>query len=406
MVYKRPVKAIEAFRETIHALRKIGIPGPEKEAELIFKELLLIDPVRLYRDNPKLSAEQTRQLKDALKRRKYREPIQYIIGHVSFYGLKILVGPGVLIPRPETELLVHEALKKIKKANPKILDLCTGTGAIALALAKNLPGSDVTGVDISEAALSWAEKNRVLNGIENARFLKGDLFAPVKGIRFDLITANPPYIKGTVMKELAPEIKDWEPEVALTPGPEGLEIIEKIIASARDYLMPGAPLLIEIAGGTDPEILKGLAETSGLRFEAVLKDYAGMERIFMAKRRADKKKGALRPPFKLLRILKLERINKEHYQDHDQGIDGQGFYHRQTDDQSRGDLSRSAGIPCHTFAGAAEADTLADAGAQSRKTYAYGASKDGHGVITDLASASRGSGSGRGLISSEGKRCR
>lgn len=275
--------ALEAFRFAINTLRKAGVPDPEIEAEAIFKELLGLDLLKIYRDNPDIIPAQKRKLEKVLLRRKKREPLQYIIGHVDFMGLEILVGKGVLIPRPETELVTKEALDLLSpKKNPEILELCSGSGAIALALARNLPRSEVLAVEISEKALKYAKKNKKLNKIKNVKLLKGNLYGPVKGKLFDLIIANPPYIEDKLIKTLAPEVKDWEPLVALRGGPDGLEIIRKIINGAPGHLKPGGILVLELASGMGKKVLSPLAKRAGLKDIQVKKDFAGLTRIFSA----------------------------------------------------------------------------------------------------------------------------
>lgn len=277
--------ALEAFRSAINALKKAGIPDPEIEAEAIFKEILGFDLLKIYRDNPVLQSAQELKLKKTLERRRKREPLQYIVGHVEFLGLEILVGKGVLIPRPETELVTKEALERLSsQKNATILELCSGSGAIALALAKNLPKSDVIAVEISDKAFKYAEKNKKLNKVKNVRFLKGNLYEPVKGMLFDMIIANPPYIKDEQMKTLAPEVKDWEPLIALSGGPDGLDIIRKIMAGAPGHLKPGGILIQELGAGMGKRILSPLTQKAGLRAVQVKKDLAGLTRIFIARK--------------------------------------------------------------------------------------------------------------------------
>ena len=295
MKEQQTVRALEALKHAIDFLAGLGIEEAKEEARAILKDGLGIDTLVLYRDNPPLSSEDIRKLNGILERRKRREPLQYILGFVWFYGLKIRVGSGALIPRPETEILVKEALALADKFRTGgksenegrrigVLDLCTGSGAIALALAKNLPEAAVTAVDISEDALAWAEKNRELNGAENLRLLKGDLFGPVGQMRFCIITANPPYIKDRLIESLEPEVSCWEPRMALSGGETGLAFTEDIIREAPEHLEPGGYLLMEMAGGTDTGLLAGMAAQSGLRMENIIKDMAGWERVFIARK--------------------------------------------------------------------------------------------------------------------------
>lgn len=278
-------RALDALKYAIGFLSGLGIQGAREEARAILKDGLGIDMLVLYRDNPPLSSEETEKLGEILERRKKREPLQYILGFVWFYGLKIMVGSGALIPRPETEILVREALDRTdKNRRINVLDLCTGSGAIALALAKNLPLAEVTAADISGGALAWAEKNRKLNGAENVRLVEGDLFCPVGQARFGLITANPPYIKDRLIETLEPEVNCWEPRVALSGGEDGLAFTEEILRRAPSHLEPGGYLLIEMAGGTDTGLLAEIAAQCGLQVENAVKDLAGWERVLIARK--------------------------------------------------------------------------------------------------------------------------
>ena len=244
-----------------------------------------MDVLRLYRDNPPLSPDQFQRLEAILERRKKREPLQYILGFVWFYGFKILIGRGALIPRPETEILVEEALKRAEKGSEiKILDLCTGSGAIALALAKNLPRASILATDISAEALAWARKNQQEYGAENIKFIGGDLFGPVKDATFDLICANPPYIKEEKLGSLEPEVICWEPRIALSGGMDGLQFAARIVREAPVHLEQGGYLLMELAGGTETSSLAHAAGEAGLEVEAVVRDLAGWGRVFIARK--------------------------------------------------------------------------------------------------------------------------
>ena len=284
---RRPheLRARDALKLVADTLKGIGIPGAAGEARVILRDGLGMDMIRIYRDDPPLSAIQLRKLNRILARRKKREPLQYILGFVWFYGLRIRVGKGALIPRPETETLVEEALGLAGSIKAlKILDLCTGSGAIALALARNLPDAEVLATDISSDALRWAERNARENAAKNVRFLKGDLFAPVEGALFDIITANPPYITDSMLATLEPEIVCWEPGLALGGGPDGLDFVKRIISGAAAHLTHGGYLLIEVAAGTDPDLLASLSREAGLGMQALVRDLAGLERVFIARK--------------------------------------------------------------------------------------------------------------------------
>jgi release factor glutamine methyltransferase len=223
---------------------------------------------------------------------------------VEFHGLKIRVGQGVLIPRPETELLAEEVIKAISTSNPpftkselKILDLCTGSGCLALAIAKHFPDAEVYGTDISKDAIRYAKENARLNDIRNVTFLKGSLFEPLKQImfsdvqsfKFDVIVSNPPYIRSGDMPNLQPEINKWEPRNALDGGGDGLRYYRTILSEAPKYLTPPCPplprggwgggvIFLEIGEGQAEEVLV-IAMQNGFCNISVIKDYAGIERI-------------------------------------------------------------------------------------------------------------------------------
>jgi release factor glutamine methyltransferase len=281
------MNAIDKLKEAKGILSNAGIENPERDAESVLAHCMGIERVILYRDNTDISDEMNAQIDALLKRRTGREPLQYILGYTEFHGLKIKVGPGVLIPRPETELLAEEAITtiancKLQNLKLKILDLCTGSGCIALALAKAFPDALVYGADMSADALGYAKENAGLNNIKNIIFPQGDLFNPVKDMQFEMIASNPPYIRKDDMKLLQPEIRDWEPVAALDGGEDGLDYYRKIISGACDYLMENGFLMLEIGIGQS-EPIREIAEYEGFDKIQVLKDYAGIDRIVKLK---------------------------------------------------------------------------------------------------------------------------
>lgn len=266
-----------------------GIDGASKEAELLLAEVLGISRVDLLLKKIELTRSQSDELDALAKRRISGEPMQYILGYVEFYELKINVGPGVLIPRPETELLVEQVIKDRaqntedrEQSKMDILDLCTGSGCIGLALAKCLSSAMVYGVDRSEAALEYAKKNKEENSITNIKFYQGDLYEPVKGMRFDLIVSNPPYIAAEEIRELQIEIREHEPIAALNGGIDGLDFYRRILAEAPQYLKAGGMVVLEI-GINQAQGIKQLAEDAGFSSIKFIKDYSGIQRIAVAK---------------------------------------------------------------------------------------------------------------------------
>lgn len=277
------MKALDCLKEISRILASFGIESPYKEAEIILAECAEMERTRIYRDNPALPAWTIDKIREFLKRRGRREPLQYIIGHAEFCGMTINVGPGVLIPRPETELLVEEAVKTAGNQRSEvsgqmnILDLCTGSGCIALAIAKQLPESSVYGTDISERALKYAEENARLNDIRNVTFLQGSLFEPVQGMRFDLIVSNPPYIKNSALIYLQPEIKEWEPAEALAGGEDGMKFYRKILQASAGHLTGTGSIIME-AGFCGAEDIINAADASGFDIISMIKDYNGIDR--------------------------------------------------------------------------------------------------------------------------------
>lgn len=211
------------------------------------------------------------------------EPIQYIAGEAEFYGLPFRVTCDVLIPRPETEHLVETALRLASDfANPRIVDVGTGSGAIAVALAHTLKSDRVTGIDLSPAALTVARDNAARHGVP-VRFLQGDLLEPVAGESFDLIVSNPPYIPTTDRDTLSVEVRDHEPALALFAGEDGLFIYRRLIPAAHAHLRDNGYLALEIGYGQSTAIA-GLLAQSGFRDIAFTPDLQGIPRIAHAQR--------------------------------------------------------------------------------------------------------------------------
>ena len=243
----------QTWDELAAALAAAGVDQARSEAAWLLEHVLKMDRPRLLcRLDESLSADAAMAL-DALRRRRAAgEPLQYILGTAPFCDFDLETGPGVLIPRPETETLVALARTAHTAAgggSGPVLDLCTGTGAVALALARTLPpGTPVYATDLSPDALKWARRNRARLGLENrVVLLEGDLFAPLPpDLRFRVITANPPYIPAAAYAALAPEVREFEPRLALEAGADGLDVLRRIAQAAPARLLPGGWLLCEI----------------------------------------------------------------------------------------------------------------------------------------------------------------
>lgn len=262
-----------------------GIEDPAREAELLITGLQHIDRADLYTYDTEIPEDRAQHIDDLAVRRIRGEPIQYLIGYLPFYGLTIYVGSGVLIPRPETELLVEEVIHQMRRRATSpltFLDLCTGSGCIALAVARHFPAAIVYGVDASEAAMVYATQNALANDVHNVCFKLGDLFEPVNTLHFDCIVSNPPYVRHDEIKTLQREIREHEPISALDGGRDGLDFYRRIFRDAPASLKDNGIIMLEIGFGQSAAI-RALALSAGFTQLNFIKDFAGIERIFTAK---------------------------------------------------------------------------------------------------------------------------
>jgi release factor glutamine methyltransferase len=220
-----------------------------------------------------------------LERRRKGEPIQYIAGETEFYGLPFRVTPDVLIPRPETEHLIEKVLELATSfQQPRIVDIGTGSGAIAVALAHHLPQAQITATDISEPALAVARENAERNGVAGRlRFLQGDLLVPVADRQFDIVVSNPPYVSSADRESLSLEVRDHEPAQALFAGDEGLTIYRRLIPAAFAALAPGGFIALEIGYG-QASAVQALLGDSGFTDTKLTPDLQGIPRVATASR--------------------------------------------------------------------------------------------------------------------------
>ena len=256
----------------------------ENDTTLIIAEVLNIPRTEIFLDQERIVTKAEMAKMDMLLfQRAENEPLQYLLGKAHFRNIELEVGPGVLIPRPETEILVNEALKHITGIeSPKVCDLGTGSGAIALSIASEIEDSSVIGIDISRDALVYAERNKVKNKIGNADFILGNLFSPFEMSpekrKFNAITANLPYISDFLFKMLPDEIKDFEPETALLAGDDGLEIIKKAAEHAKEYLSPGGAVFFEFSPEQENTMMQILTANNYSSPE-IINDLTGRARI-------------------------------------------------------------------------------------------------------------------------------
>lgn len=266
-------------------LQAKGIGEPEAHAELIAAFVLNKSRtyIRAFGDNLIYDKEE-KLFNKILEEKLSGKPLAHIIGEAEFMGRLFTVGPTVLIPRPETEELVEQSVKHISGSKPDfILDMCSGSGCIAVSLAFLFPSAQVTGADISQGAIEIARKNASnMNLNKRVSFVQSDLFENIKG-RFDLIISNPPYIPTEVIKTLSPEVQS-EPHIALDGGSDGMDIIKKIILAAPVYLKEGGLLALETGYGQSQKVLQFFKEQYWQE-TFTGKDFAGIERFIFARKK-------------------------------------------------------------------------------------------------------------------------
>jgi release factor glutamine methyltransferase len=276
--------------EWVHRAEALLRAGPHPERARPDAETLLLFVIRreraalLVRWKEVLDAEEAILYAQLVERRLAGEPIQYIFGEQEFYGLPFRVTRDVLIPRPETEHLVEKVIELAAGfAAPRIVDVGTGSGAIAVTLAHKLPHATVKAIDISAPALAVARENAQRNGVE-LRFLRGDLLAPVvanEDSRFEIVVSNPPYVPCTDRGSLSVEVRDYEPALALFAGDDGLEVYRRLIPAAANVLTSDGLLALEIGYGQSPAI-GALLEEAGYRQIEFFPDLQGIPRVACA----------------------------------------------------------------------------------------------------------------------------
>lgn len=276
------MKVKEALRGTAGRLADASVEDAALEAELLLMHAMGIDRASLYvRLNDDLSSQYSDALSGLLARRLEREPSAYILGHREFYGLDFYVGHGVLIPRPETELLVEEAAALVQhnfpSGDPVIADIGTGSGAIAVSLARLFRKATVYATDISAQALDVAALNCVRHGVR-VELLEGDLLAPLPQV-VDIIAANLPYVRDDEMDGLSREIRDYEPRVALSGGEDGLDVIRRLIVDAPGKLRNGGVVLLEIAPSQAEALASWVEGLGSWRRVDIVNDCGGFARV-------------------------------------------------------------------------------------------------------------------------------
>ena len=271
------------------------VDAPRLSAELLLGHVLKLPRIKLYMDYERpLSEGELVVFRQLVQRASEHEPIAYLTGKVHFFNLELEIERGVLIPRPDTETLVEGVLQMARQTtgmeSPRVLDLCTGSGCIALAIAQNLKAANIIATDISEPAVTLAQRNAVKLKLEDrVRVLEGDLYQPLEKLvdpqPFDLIVGNPPYIPTAQVPQLDRNVKDYEPLQALDGGLDGLAVHRRILADAPDRLIAGGRIYLEIAFDQGDPARQILSDNPAFEEVKVLKDYGGKDRVVTGKKR-------------------------------------------------------------------------------------------------------------------------
>jgi release factor glutamine methyltransferase len=269
-------------------LREAGVESPRLDAELLMAWAARVERADLIAREVEMSPGVAARFESALGRRARREPVAYIVGSREFHSLDFEVSPAVLIPRPETETLVDAALKFLAdRGGARVLDVGTGSGAIAVSIAYECPRVRVIATDISVDALEIARRNANRHGVaDRIEFRRVDLFEPLNGDAplgsFDLIVSNPPYVEEGALPTLAPDVRDYEPRVALVVGADALDFYRRIAAGAREHLASGGALMVEVGAGQAEAVSEIFAE-AGMRGLDVINDLSAIARVVIAR---------------------------------------------------------------------------------------------------------------------------
>lgn len=284
-----PRSLLDYLKLTTTFLAGRGIDSARIDAELMLAHVLAMTRTQLYVNfEQPLGAAEVARFRELVRRRSAREPVAYILGMREFWSMDFAVDRRVLVPRPETELLVEIAVDALKArqngAGLRVADVGTGSGAIAVAIARELTEARVLATDRSEAALELAPSNAERNGVEaRVEFCAGDGCAPLVGRGpFDVIASNPPYIRSSEMASLPPEVREWEPRWALESGAEGMDVTAPLVRDAFDLLAPGGTLVVEV--GTQASLVRDAFVTRGFEAVSVRRDLAGLDRVVTGRR--------------------------------------------------------------------------------------------------------------------------
>jgi release factor glutamine methyltransferase len=288
MLAMERLHTIELIEAAARSLVACGVESSRLDAQILMVAASGLTRADVIAGARNISAEQAAHFQAMVARRMSREPIAYIVGHKEFYSIEFEVNQSVLIPRPETELLVAAALESIAHVREaRVLDIGTGSGAIAISIAVNAPQASVVATDISADVLEIANRNAFRHGVgDRVTLRRANCFealdaGPQLG-RFDLIVSNPPYVAEADLAHLEPEVRSFEPNIALIAGQDGLDFYRLIAAGAREHLHDAADLIIEVGAGQAPAVAK-IFQERGFEIAGVLDDLGGLQRVVHAR---------------------------------------------------------------------------------------------------------------------------
>lgn len=273
---------------TTEHFAKKGIDSPRMSAEMLLAHVLEVPRLKLYTDPDRPASELERAaFRELVERALKHEPVDYLVGQAPFFSMMFAVDRRVLVPRPSTETLVEHVIQHARRTpgflSPSIADVCTGSGVIAICLAKHIPHARVIATDAHADALEVARENAKRHGVEQrVEFRVGDLLTPLAGLRVRYLVSNPPYIPDHEWDAVAPNVKDYEPTHALRGGRDGLDLIRPLIAQAHHYLERPGQLVVEIAASQKHAVLELVGHNPALTNAAVLADHEGLPRVLVA----------------------------------------------------------------------------------------------------------------------------
>lgn len=287
---ERPWTTLRLLNWTTEYFTRKEIDSPRVSAEMLLSHVLNCTRIKLYTDPDRPTSDLERSaFRELVERAVRHEPVDYLIGRTPFFSMMLKVTPAVLIPRPSTETIVEHVLQHARRtpgfSSAAIADICTGSGAIAIALAKHLPKARVIATDISEQALDVARENAAEQKVaDRIEFRHGDFLEPIRGQRFQYLISNPPYISDAEWADVLPNVKDYEPTLALRGGTDGLKFIRPLIAHAHEFLEHPGQLLIEAAASHKAKVIELARMNTRLENPTVLADHEGLPRVLVADR--------------------------------------------------------------------------------------------------------------------------